>query len=130
MAKYAFYDSGGDQGDFELILFLKSRAAIQLQKATMEVDHENYSAEFTLIDDIEFTSPFQDRVLPHNFEISSLNSQGQILAYGCETCNSGNGEIHFLDTSSLTKLYTLEGDSDHKQLGKKIVYVPNTGYSE
>ena len=130
MAKYAFYDSGGDQGDFELILFLKSRAAIQLQKATMEVDNENYSAEFTLIADIEFTSPFQDRVLPHNFEISSLNSQGQILAYGCETCNSGNGEIQFLDTYSLTKLYTLEGDSDHKQLGKKIVYVPNTGYSE
>ena len=76
MAKYAFYDSDGGQGNFELILFLKSVAAIQLQKATMEIDVENYSAVFTLIDDIEFTSPFLDRVLPQNFEISSLNSQG------------------------------------------------------
>ena len=67
VAKYAFYDSEGDQGNFELILFLKSRAAIQLQKATMEIDNVNYSAVFTLIDDIEFTSPFIDRVLPHNF---------------------------------------------------------------
>ena len=74
MAKYTFYDSDGEQGNFELILFLKSSAAIQLQKATMEIDHENYSAVFTLIDDIEFTSPFRDRVLPQNFEISSLNS--------------------------------------------------------
>ena len=42
----------------------------------MEIDHEDYSAVFTLIDDIEFSSPFNDRVLPRDFEISSLNSQG------------------------------------------------------
>ena len=76
MAKYTFYDSEGDQGNFELIMFLKSTAAIQLQKATMEIDVVNYSAVFTLVDDIEFTSPFMDRVLPQNFKISSLNSQG------------------------------------------------------
>ena len=76
MAKYTFYDSEGDQGNFELILFLKSTAAIQLQKATMEIDVVNYSAVYTLVDDIEFTSPFMDRVLPQNFKISSLNSQG------------------------------------------------------
>ena len=76
VAKYAFYDSEGDQGNFELILFLKSSAATQLRKATMEIDTKNYSAVFTLIDDIEFTSPFMDRVLPQNFEISSLNLQG------------------------------------------------------
>ena len=74
--KYAYYDSEGDQGNFELILFLKSTAAIQIQKVTMEIDHEDYSAVFTLIDDIEFSSPFNDRVLPRDFEISSLNSQG------------------------------------------------------
>ena len=27
-------------------------------------------------------------------------------------------------------LYTLEGDSEHKEIGKRIVYVPNSGYSE
>ena len=76
MNKYAYYDSEGDQGSFELILFLKSTAAIQIQKVTMEIDHEDYSAVFTLIDDIEFSSPFNDRVLPRDFEISSINSQG------------------------------------------------------
>ena len=62
--------------------------------------------------------------------MSPAISPNQILAVGCETCQGGKGAIEFVDASTVKKVYTLKGDSEHKEVGKKIVYVAGTGYSE
>ena len=64
------------------------------------------------------------------FTLSPVISPNQILAIGCQTCQSGKGEIQFIDPSSLKIVHKLKGDSEHKDIGKRIVYVPGTGYSE
>ena len=57
-------------------------------------------------------------------------AEGQVLAVGCEECNDGLGQINFYDARTLNRAYELKGDSDHKKLGKQMLYRLGTGYSE
>ena len=62
--------------------------------------------------------------------MSYIDTPAQLLVIGCQNCNNGYGEVYFYDAQTLQLAYTLEGDKDAQQVGRKLVYRPNSGYSE
>ena len=56
-------------------------------------------------------------------------SPGEIIVVGCKSCGS-YGQIFFYDAKNLNLTYTLDGDRDHEDVGERILYMPETGYSE
>ena len=106
------------------MIWVKTQAAIQLRPVIMDF---GYILKLTPVSDYQLTNMV---LVPPTYELSPIVSQNQILAVGCQKWHDGKGEIQFIDPSSLKVVYKLKGDSEHKEVGKRIVYVPGTGYSE
>ena len=49
--------------------------------------------------------------------VSAMLQTKDFLIIGCGDCDSYNGRIEFFDRSSLSKLLTINGDTNNTQLG-------------
>lgn len=79
---------------------------------------------------VGFTTRSSQTYLRVNTEVSYIKAPGKLLAIGCAKCFGEYGQIFFYDAQNLNLTYTLEGDRNNKNVGRKVVYRENTGYSE